>query len=62
MKSKPPDADERVERAGAELADLRLDLGDPPRREDAAQERAVQVVRGRILEEDVAGRHLESRS
>ena len=58
MKSKRARADVRVERAGAELADLRLDLGDPLRREDPAQERTVHVVRGRILEQDVARRHL----
>ena len=60
MKSKPPGADERVEAAGAELADLRLDGVHLLRREHPRQQAAVHVVDGRVLEEDHAGRDARS--
>ena len=54
MKSKPPAADQRVEAAGAELADLGLDGVHLLRREHPRQQAPVHVVGGRVLEEDRA--------
>ncbi len=59
MKSKPPRADERVERARRVGPDLGLDGGQPARREDPAEQSAVQVVVGRVLEDEHARRHLD---
>ena len=61
MKSKPPEPDERIEAVGAELADLRLEFGDAPRREGAGQQPAVDGVRRRVLEDDDAGRDVDVR-
>jgi hypothetical protein len=51
-------ADQWVKAADAELADLRLERGDPARGEHARHELAVNVVDGRIREDERAGRHL----
>ena len=48
----PARADERVEAACAELPDLRLELGDPPRREDPGQQPPVDRVDRRVLEDE----------
>src|SRR5581483_12044580 len=52
-------ADERIQASGAELANLRFEVLDAPRREGAGQDAAVQVVVGRVLEDDGTGRDLE---
>ena len=57
----PALADERVERAGGVGAHLGLDGGQPPRREHAAEQAAVQVVVRRVLEDEHARRHLDLR-
>src|ERR1700683_1955822 len=49
---------QRVERSGAVVPSLWLDLGHPPRGEHAAQEAPMQIVRGGVLEQDDAVRHL----
>jgi hypothetical protein len=53
-------ADERVEAPGGELADLGLERGDPPRREDTREEPPVQRVRRRILEDQRPRRLLDA--
>ena len=45
---------------GAELADLRLERGDLPRREHPRQQAAVDGVGRRVLEDDDARRHLDA--
>src|SRR5262245_8950174 len=52
-------ADQRIEAARAEGADLGFECGDLPRREHARQQAPVDVVLGRVLEDDRAGRYLE---
>ncbi len=59
MKSNPPAPTSGSRRAGAELADLRLDGGHLPGREDPREQAAVQVVVGRVLEDDRPGRDLD---
>ena len=54
----PAHGHERVERTGAEAPRLRLDLGHPLRREHPAQETSVQIVGGRVLEQDDPRRDL----
>ena len=54
-------AHERVEAAGAELADLRLERVHLPRGEHPRQQAAVEVVGRRVLEEDHARRDLDVR-
>ena len=51
---------ERIERGDTERSDLRLDVEHPLRREHPAEQAAVQVVRRRILEQDVPRRHLDA--
>ena len=51
--------DERIERAGAELADLGLDGVHLLGREHARQQAAMDVVDRRVLEEDQPGRQLD---
>ena len=60
-KSNPSGADERVEAAGAELADLGLERRHLPRREHPRQQAAVHGVHGRVLEDEHARRHLDVR-
>ena len=56
-----PRPDERVEHLRAVGAHLGLERLHLLRREDARQEAAVDVVRGRVLEEDRPGRDLDAR-
>ena len=60
IRSKPLGADERVERVGAELADLRLEGGDLARREHPRQQAAVDRVGRRVLEDHGARRDLHA--
>ncbi len=60
MKSNPRRTDQRVEAAGAELPDLRLERVDLPGREDPRQQAAVEVVGRRVLEDDRARGHLHA--
>ena len=61
MKSNSPAPTSGSRLARAELADLRLERGDAPRREHARQQAAVHRVRGRVLEDQRARRHLDVR-
>ena len=54
-----PRSHQRVETAGAEGTDLRLQRGHPPRGEDPREQAPVDGVDGGILEDQHAGRHLD---
>ena len=54
-------ADERIERAGRVVPHLGLNGRHAPRGEDAAHDAAVEVVVGRVLEDEHARRHLHLR-
>jgi hypothetical protein len=56
----PSGADERVQRPGAELADLRFERVHLPRREHSRHEAAMDVVARRILHEDQPGRQRDA--
>ena len=58
-KSKPPVPTSGSRLRGAELADLRLERGHPPRREHAGQQAPVDGVDRRVLEDEHARRHLD---
>ena len=61
MKSNRVGSDERVEAAGAELADLGLERRHPPRREHPRQQAPVDGVHRRVLEDERARGHLDVR-
>ncbi len=58
----PSRPDQRVEAAGAELADLRLEVVDVARGENPGQQAAMDVVGRGILEDDGARGQSPSRS
>ena len=60
MKSMRSRTDERIEGLRTVGADLRLERRDPPRREEPREDRPVDVVDRRILEEDQPRRQLHA--
>ena len=61
MKLSSPVPTSGIERLRAQLTDLRFERSHASRREDAGEQCSVQVVDGRVLEEDDAGRELDVR-
>ena len=58
-KSMCPDADQRIQRLRAEVADLRLERRDLARGEHPGQQLAMNVVDRRVLHDEQAGRDVE---